>query len=107
LIGAIACRISGARLLQRRGLVRPVKPGLFHRWLYTRNVQKIIVNSDAIRDRNALELWNFLDASRFALIPNGIDVSSRVRGDVEKTRARRSARARPGPLSRPSAASPR
>jgi len=83
LIGAIACRISGARLLQRRGLVRPVKPGLFHRWLYTRNVQKIIVNSDAIRDR-MLSSVDFLDPSRFALIPNGIDVSSRIRADTKE-----------------------
>ncbi len=85
-IGAIACRRSGARLLQRRGLVRPVKPGRLSRWLYTRAVDRVIVNSLAIRDC-MVDSVDFLDASRFVLIPNGIDTRAGVSGDGARLRS--------------------
>jgi len=85
-IGAIACRRSGAKLLQRRGLVRPVKSGFVSRWLYTRAVEKVIVNSLAIRDCMVSSV-DFLEPSRFVLIPNGIDTRSIARGEGSRVRA--------------------
>lgn len=85
-IGAIACRRSGTRLLQRRGLVRPVKSGRLSRWLYTRAVDRVIVNSLAIRDC-MVESVDFLDASRFILIPNGIDTRAKSSGGGARLRA--------------------
>ena len=85
-IGAIACKRGGARLLQRRGLVRPVKRGILSRWLYTRAVDRIIVNSLAIRDR-MLESAGFLDPSRFVLIPNGIETRGHAHCDGGRVRA--------------------
>lgn len=84
-IGTIACGIAGAKLLQRRGLVRPVKRGFPSRWLYTRAVRKIIVNSLAIRDC-MLESADFLDPSRFVLIPNGVDTRAAASGEGARIR---------------------
>lgn len=85
-IGAIACRCSGAKLIQRRGLVRPVKQGLLSRWLYTRVVARVIVNSLAIRDC-MLKSVDFLDPSVFVLIPNGIDTRTGFPGDRSRLRS--------------------
>jgi glycosyltransferase involved in cell wall biosynthesis len=85
-IGALVCGISGARLLQRRGIARPVKSGPLSRWLYTRAVEKIIVNSLAIRDsmRSGVD---FLDDSRFVHIPNGVDLTALRLGGRDDLRA--------------------
>jgi len=85
-IGALACGISGARLLQRRGIARPVKAGPLTRWLYTRAVEKIIVNSLAIRD-SMRSGADFLDDSRFVHIPNGVDTGALRPGNRDGLRA--------------------
>lgn len=85
MIGAMAARISGARLLQRRGLLRPVRRGFVSRWLYTRAVDGIIVNAGAIRDC-MMRSVDFLPPARFSLIPNGIDTSGGSRGHAAPIR---------------------
>ena len=84
-IGALACRSSGAHLVQRRGLVRPVKSNPISRALYTRKVERVIVNSLAIRDC-MLESASFLDPGKFVLIPNGIDLRRPPAGDRSAVR---------------------
>ena len=84
-LGAAACWLTGAALLQRRGLLRPLRRGLGNRWLYRHFVRRVIVNSDALR-RLLLEGAPEL-GERVVLLPNAIDVEaarphdgSRLRG---------------------------
>ena len=72
-LGAAACWLASAALLQRRGLLRPLRRGPFNRWLYTRFVRRVIVNSEALR-RLLLGSAPFL-AERIVLLPNAIDAS--------------------------------
>ena len=72
-LGALACPLAGAALLQRRGLLRPVRSGPWNRWLYGRHVRRVIVNSEALA-RLVLESAPFL-AGRVVLLPNAIDTS--------------------------------
>ena len=85
-VGTFACRLSGAKLLQRRGIARALKSGPISRWLYTHAVERIIVNAPAIRDA-MLQGVDFLEASRFVLIPNGVDTENLPCGRGEKIRA--------------------
>jgi glycosyltransferase involved in cell wall biosynthesis len=72
-LGALACPLAGAALLQRRGLLRPVRRGPLGRWLYGRAVRRVIVNSEALR-RLVLESAPWL-AGRVVLLPNAVDAS--------------------------------
>jgi glycosyltransferase involved in cell wall biosynthesis len=67
-LGALACRLAGAALLQRRGLLRPVRRGPWNRWLLTREVRRVLVNSPAL-ERATLESAPYL-AGRVFLLPN-------------------------------------
>jgi glycosyltransferase involved in cell wall biosynthesis len=77
-LGALACPLAGAALLQRRGLLRPVRRGPWNRWLYGRAVRRVIVNSEALR-RLVLESAPWL-AGRVALLPNAVDTSALAGG---------------------------
>ena len=66
------CRRTGTRLLQRRGLHRPIRSTWWNRRIY-RRLDGILVNAAAIRDR-MLQECDLVDASRFALVPNGVTV---------------------------------
>jgi len=85
-IGALARGSKALRLLQRRGLARPVRADPLSRWLYTRAVDRIIVNSPAIRDC-MLEGNGCVDPARFVLIPNGIDTRQEPTGERERSRS--------------------
>jgi len=84
-LGALACRLAGAALLQRRGILRPVRGGPWNRWLYGREVRRVIVDSEALR-RHLLESAPFL-GGRVVLLPNAIDTSLKSAGDGAKLRA--------------------
>jgi hypothetical protein len=70
-LGALATRLTGATLLQRRGMQRPLGRGPAQRWLYTRRVARVIVNSEALR-RFLLAENPWLGA-RIVLLPNALD----------------------------------
>jgi glycosyltransferase involved in cell wall biosynthesis len=86
-MGAGACRIAGAKLLQRRGLLRPIKNTRYNRWLYRHHVRRVIVNAVAIRER-MLEGVDFADPRHFVHIPNAIDTERAPVGDGQRFRAR-------------------
>ena len=74
-VGAVACSRSGARLVQRRGIARRIKPTRRSRALYTGPVRHVIVNCQAILDEmTAGAEW--VDRSRFAIVPNGIELGA-------------------------------
>jgi glycosyltransferase involved in cell wall biosynthesis len=79
------CRQTGTRLLQRRGLHRPIRSTWWNRRIY-RRLDGILVNAAAIRDR-MLQECDLVDASRFAVVPNGVSLSrsdARVRPEVRR-----------------------
>jgi glycosyltransferase involved in cell wall biosynthesis len=83
-LAAVACWLARAALLQRRGLMRPVRRGPWNRWLYARFVRRVIVNSEALR-RLLLESAPFL-AERVVLLPNAIDASRPLAGEGARLR---------------------
>ena len=84
-LGAAACWLVGAALLQRRGLMRPLRSGPINRWLYARFVRRVIVNSEALR-RLLLGSAPFL-ADRVVLLPNAADASQPLAGEGTRLRA--------------------
>jgi glycosyltransferase involved in cell wall biosynthesis len=84
-LGMLACRLSGAKLLQRRGILRPVRRDPWNRWLYGTQVRRVIVDSDALR-QHIVESAPYL-AGRVVLLPNAIDTSKPLGGDGGKLRA--------------------
>ncbi|HUR28639.1 MAG TPA: glycosyltransferase family 4 protein, partial [Planctomycetota bacterium] len=78
-LGAFACARSGAKLLQRRGIARPLKRDPLNRWIYRRCVRRVIANCAAIRDAMLAE-GDVLDARRFVVIPNGVEVAAPADG---------------------------
>ena len=85
-LGALATRGCGAALLQRRGILRPLRGDPLNRFLYRRVVERVIVMSEAVR-RSLLVSAPFLDAERVVRIPNAIDTSRPLRGDGRRLRA--------------------
>lgn len=84
-LGLFACRMSGAKLLQRRGILRPVRSDPWNRWLYGGEVSRVIVDSEALR-RHIVESAPYL-GSRVVLLPNAIDTDRPLGGDGAKLRA--------------------
>jgi len=84
-LGALACPLAGAALLQRRGLLRPVRRGPWNRWIYGRTVRRVIVNSETLR-RLLLESAPYL-AGRVALLPNAVAPSASPGAGGERLRA--------------------
>jgi glycosyltransferase involved in cell wall biosynthesis len=84
-LGVFACRMSGAKLLQRRGILRPVPRDPWSRWLYGREVRRVIVDSEALRV-HIVESAPYL-GERVVLLPNAIDTSRALGGDGAKLRA--------------------
>jgi glycosyltransferase involved in cell wall biosynthesis len=72
-LGAVACALAGAKLLQRRGIARPIKKDALHRRLYTKSVRRVVANCEAIRSA-MLEGADFVDPARFVVIPNAVHV---------------------------------
>jgi glycosyltransferase involved in cell wall biosynthesis len=71
-LGAFACGLAGASLLQRRGLLRPVRQGPWNRWLLDHFVRRVLVNSPAL-ERLMLESAPYL-AGRVVRLPNAIEL---------------------------------
>jgi len=72
-IGAPAARAAGIRaVVERRGLLFPLKPSALNRFIYGRLVSRVIANCDAIRDD--LLGTGLVTEDRVSVIPNGIDV---------------------------------
>jgi glycosyltransferase involved in cell wall biosynthesis len=84
-LGAAACWLTGARLLQRRGLLRPVRRGPWNRWLYGRFVRRVIVNSEALR-RLVLKSAPYL-GERVVLLPNAVGIDGPQAHDGPRLRA--------------------
>jgi glycosyltransferase involved in cell wall biosynthesis len=84
-LGLIACRLAGAKLLQRRGILRPVRRDPWNRWLYGTAVRRVIVDSEALR-RHIVESAPYLEGRVF-LLPNAIDTKRPLGGDGAKLRA--------------------
>jgi glycosyltransferase involved in cell wall biosynthesis len=84
-LGALACWLTGAALVQRRGLLRPVRSGPWNRWLYGRFVRRVIVNSEGLR-RLVLKSAPFL-GSRVVLLPNAIEIDAPQPEDGQRLRA--------------------
>lgn len=84
-LGVLACRMAGAKLLQRRGILRPVRRDPWNRWLYGSQVRRVIVDSEALRV-HIVESAPYL-GERVVLLPNAIDTRRALGGDGAKLRA--------------------
>jgi glycosyltransferase involved in cell wall biosynthesis len=84
-LGLLACALAGAKLLQRRGIMRPVRRDPWNRWLYGTAVRRVIVDSEALRQHIA-ESAPYL-ADRVFLLPNAIDTGKPLGGDGAALRA--------------------
>jgi len=71
-LGALLARLSGARLAQRRGLLRPLRGDPLTRALYRGPVRRVVANCEAIRRvMTASAPW--ADPARFRVIPNAVE----------------------------------
>ena len=86
-IGAFATLGAPTKLYQRRGLLRKVKKDPFHRWIYTRLVDRIIVNCKAIK-KEMLKGTSFLFSDDFAVIYNSVDMDQPTKKGQTRTRHR-------------------
>jgi len=84
-LGVLACRMSGAKLLQRRGILRPVPRDPWSRWLYGTQVRRVIVDSEALRQHIVASAPYLGD--RVVLLPNAIDTSQPLGSDGARLRA--------------------
>jgi glycosyltransferase involved in cell wall biosynthesis len=85
-IGAPAARAAGVRaVVERRGLLFPLKPSAYNRFVYRRLVGRVIANCEAIaRD---LASTGLLTRDRVTVIPNGIDAARARTGGGPEARA--------------------
>ena len=83
-LGVVACALSGAKLLQRRGILRPVPKDPWSRWLYGTRVRLVIVDSEALR-QHIVASAPYLEG-RVVLLPNYIDTGKALGGDGAKLR---------------------
>jgi len=87
-IGAAAAALVGRpAVVERRGLELPVEPSSLDRLVYTRFVDHVIVNADAIR-RSIIDA-GLVSHDRVSVVPNGIDPSRVERADGGDFRKRR------------------
>ena len=85
-IGAPAARAAGVRaVVERRGLLFPLRPTALNRFVYGRLVSRVIANCGAISDD--LVGSGLLPRDRVTVIPNGIDVARIRNGDGSNLRA--------------------
>jgi glycosyltransferase involved in cell wall biosynthesis len=68
---ALAALLGGPRVVQRRGIARPLRRDPLTRWLYTRVVRRVIANTQAIRGA-LLGSAPWADPARFVVVPNGV-----------------------------------
>ncbi len=85
-VGAIAARMAGVPgVVERRGLLFPVKPSALNRFTYRRLVSRVIANCGAIADD--LAAGGVVPAERIVVIPNGIEPERVSAGAGEELRA--------------------
>ncbi len=85
-VGALAARIAGVRgVVERRGLLFPVRPTAVNRLTYRRFVTRVIANCRAIADD--LERGGVVPPERITVIPNGIDPERTAAGEGARLRA--------------------
>ena len=85
-IGAIAARMAGVPgVVERRGLLFPVKPSALNRFTYRRLVTRVIANCGAIAED--LVAGGVVPAERIVVIPNGIEPDRVSAGAGEGLRA--------------------
>lgn len=82
--GAAACALAGARLLQRRGIARPLKRDPLSRWLYRGPVRRVVANCEAIR-ASLLAGADFADPRRFVVVRNAVETpDTPARADLRR-----------------------
>jgi len=85
-IGAVAAAMAGVPgVVERRGLLFPVKPSAINRFTYRRLVSRVIANCGAIADD--LAAGGVVPAERIVVIPNGIEPERVSAGAGEELRA--------------------
>ena len=85
-VGAIAARIARVPgIVERRGLLFPVKPSALNRFTYRRLVTRVIANCASIADD--LAAGGVVPRDRIVIIPNGIEPERMSAGEGEKLRA--------------------
>ncbi len=85
-VGAVAARIAGVpAVVERRGLLFPVKPSALNRFTYRRLVTRVIANCEAIA--GDLAAGGVIPAERIVVIPNGIEPERVSAGAGEELRA--------------------
>jgi len=85
-VGAVAARFARVPgVVERRGLLFPVKPSALNRFVYGRLVTRVIANCATIAED--LATGGVVPADRIVVIPNGIDPARVTAGEEEKLRA--------------------
>jgi len=73
-MAALACALSGKRLIQRRGIARPVKRDPIHSAIYKHQVSMVVANCRAILDRMRQDV-SFLPDEKVRVIPNAVELA--------------------------------
>ncbi len=85
-VGAIAARMAGVPgIVERRGLLFPVKPSALNRFTYRRLVTRVIANCEAIA--GDLAAGGVVPPERIVVIPNGIEPERVSAGSGEELRS--------------------
>jgi glycosyltransferase involved in cell wall biosynthesis len=85
-MGAPAARLAGVRpVVERRGLLFPLKTTALNRFVYSRLVSRVIANCESIADDVAST--GLVPRDRITVIPNGIDASRVGTGGGDALRA--------------------
>jgi glycosyltransferase involved in cell wall biosynthesis len=85
-LGCAAARLAGVRaVVERRGLLLPVKPSVLDRVVYGRCVTHLVANCEAIRE--TVVAAGLVRFERTSVIPNGIDPARVPPGGGREIRA--------------------
>jgi glycosyltransferase involved in cell wall biosynthesis len=102
--GGLAARAAGvARRVYRRGLAVPVRGHPLNRYLFSRVLTHVVVNSEQTRRTLFREMGTVMPPERVAVIPNGIDLEAfdaRAARPAEEREAVRDGRVRLGNVGR-------
>lgn len=72
-----AAKAAGiGRIVHRRGSALPVRDSLLNRWLYSRVITRLIVNSEATHRQVLINNPAMIAPERVSVLPNGIDAAA-------------------------------
>ncbi|MEM7106553.1 MAG: glycosyltransferase family 4 protein [Bacteroidota bacterium] len=75
LAGLVGKLLSVRNIIYRRGLAAPVKNSILNRYLFKKVIDKIIVNSEATKEKLLENNARLIDSNKITTIYNGLDIN--------------------------------